>query len=246
ERATTASSMLPRTTSSMESAMISRLMREVFIPSVPIVIPSLTVTVLNSSGVPPAARTPSFTFAARRRRWQQQGPISVQVLAIATSGFSRSSRVNPVAAYMARAGARSGPSVMMWLRCFNSEAMAATFRGSGEGTCYILSQRPLVRFALTYHIEGPRERPSLEIYEEVAAKVELADRLGFDYAWFAEHHSHIHLGHLPCPLLLALHLAGRTQRIHLGTAVICLNMHDAVEVAEQAAVADLLTGGRIS
>ena len=74
----------------------------------------------------------------------------------------------------------------------------------------------------------------------------LADGLGFHYAWFAEHHSHIHLGHLPCPLLFALHLAGRTRRIHPGTAVICLNMHRAVEVAEQVAVADLLAGGRIS
>jgi alkanesulfonate monooxygenase SsuD/methylene tetrahydromethanopterin reductase-like flavin-dependent oxidoreductase (luciferase family) len=103
-----------------------------------------------------------------------------------------------------------------------------------------------MQFALTYHLEGPRERPSLEVYEEVAAQVELGDRLGFAHAWFAEHHSHIHLGHLPCPLLLALHLASRTRRITLGTAVICLNMHHPVAVAEQVAVADLLTGGRIS
>jgi alkanesulfonate monooxygenase SsuD/methylene tetrahydromethanopterin reductase-like flavin-dependent oxidoreductase (luciferase family) len=103
-----------------------------------------------------------------------------------------------------------------------------------------------MRFALTYHVEGPRERPSLEIYEEIAQQVVLADELGFDYAWFSEHHSHVHYGHMPCPLLLALHLAGRTRNIHLGTAVICLNMHDAIAVAEQVAVADLLTGGRIS
>lgn len=103
-----------------------------------------------------------------------------------------------------------------------------------------------MRFALTYHIEGPRERPSLEIYEEIGRQVRLADELGYHYAWFAEHHSHIHLGHLPCPLMLALHLAGQTRQIHLGTAVICLNMHHPVEVAEQVAVADLLTGGRIS
>src|SRR5262245_23149493 len=103
-----------------------------------------------------------------------------------------------------------------------------------------------MEFALTYHLEGPRDRPSLQVYEEVAAQVQLADDLGFDYAWFAEHHSHVHLGHLPCPLLLALALAGRTRRIHLGTAVICLNMHHPVPVAEQVAVADLLTGGRIS
>jgi alkanesulfonate monooxygenase SsuD/methylene tetrahydromethanopterin reductase-like flavin-dependent oxidoreductase (luciferase family) len=103
-----------------------------------------------------------------------------------------------------------------------------------------------MRFALTYHIEGPRERPSEEIYDEVSAQVLLGDELGFDYGWFAEHHSHIHLGHLPCPLLLALHLAGKTRRIHLGTAVICLNMHDPVDIAEQVAVADHLSGGRIS
>lgn len=103
-----------------------------------------------------------------------------------------------------------------------------------------------MKFALTYHIEGPRERPSEEIYAEVGEQVRLADELGFDYAWFAEHHAHIHLGHLPAPLLLALHLAGQTRRIHLGTAVICLNMHHPLEVAEAVAVADHLTGGRIS
>jgi alkanesulfonate monooxygenase SsuD/methylene tetrahydromethanopterin reductase-like flavin-dependent oxidoreductase (luciferase family) len=103
-----------------------------------------------------------------------------------------------------------------------------------------------MKFALTFHVEGPREQPSAEIYEEVASHVLLGDELGFDYAWFSEHHSHVHLGHLPCPLLFALHLAGRTRRMHLGTAVICLNMHHPVDVAEQVALADLLTGGRIS
>lgn len=103
-----------------------------------------------------------------------------------------------------------------------------------------------MKLALTYHVEGPRERPSEAIYEEISEQVLLADALGYDYVWFAEHHSHVHLGHLPCPMLFALHLAGRTRRIHLGTAVICLNMHHPIEVAEQIAVADHLAGGRIS
>ena len=47
--------------------MTSRLMRLAFIPSVPIVTPSLTDTVLNSMGVPPAARMPSLTDSANRR-----------------------------------------------------------------------------------------------------------------------------------------------------------------------------------
>ena len=103
-----------------------------------------------------------------------------------------------------------------------------------------------MRFALTYHVEGPRDRPSETIYEEIMEQVVHADALGFHHAWFAEHHSHVHYGHMPCPLLLALHAAGRTRRIHLGTAVICLNMHRSVEIAEQVAVADHLAGGRLS
>ena len=76
--------------------------------------------------------------------------------------------------------------------------------------------------------------------------VELADALGVKYAWFAEHHAHAHHGHLPTPLLFALHLAGRTRTIQLGTAVLCLNLKHAVDVAEQVAVADTLTGGRLA
>ena len=54
-------------TSSMESAMTSRLTSEAFMPSVPIVTPSETAIVLNSIGVPPAARMPSLTNSASRR-----------------------------------------------------------------------------------------------------------------------------------------------------------------------------------
>ena len=57
-----------RETSSMESAMTSRLTREAFMPSVPIEMPSLTVMVPNSKGVPLAARMPSFTCTVSRPR----------------------------------------------------------------------------------------------------------------------------------------------------------------------------------
>lgn len=99
---------------------------------------------------------------------------------------------------------------------------------------------------LTDHLEGPADRPSAAIFDEAAELVELADRLGVRYAWFTEHHAHAHKGHLPTPLLLALHLAGRTRNIHLGTAIICLNLHHPIDAAEQAAVADVLTGGRMA
>lgn len=103
-----------------------------------------------------------------------------------------------------------------------------------------------MQFALTDHLEGPAEQPSLHIYDEVGAIVREADALGIEYAWFSEHHAHAHYGHLPAPLLFALHLAGQTERIRLGTAIICLNLHSPLAIAEQVAVADLLTGGRMS
>jgi hypothetical protein len=100
----------------MESAMTSRLTSEVRMPSQPIVMPSEIETVLNSSGVPPASRTPSLTCAARSRRWWLHGPISIQVFATPMSGRSKSGSVSPPARSIARAGARFAPSVNAVLR----------------------------------------------------------------------------------------------------------------------------------
>jgi alkanesulfonate monooxygenase SsuD/methylene tetrahydromethanopterin reductase-like flavin-dependent oxidoreductase (luciferase family) len=99
---------------------------------------------------------------------------------------------------------------------------------------------------LTDHLEGPRDQPSAAIFEEVANLVRLADQLGVQYAWFSEHHAHAHFGHMPTPLLYALHLANQTQSIRLGTAIICLNLHHPLDIAEQVAVADILTKGRMA
>ena len=77
-------------------------------PSVPMAMPSVTVMVLNSMGVPPAARIPSFTFTARARWFQLQGVISIQQWATPTSGLARSSSVNPTALKYARAAGTVG------------------------------------------------------------------------------------------------------------------------------------------
>ena len=89
--------------------MTSRETSEPRMPSVPIVMPSETAMVLNSIGVPPAARTPSFTDSASLRRWTLQGVTSVQVFAMPTSGRSRSASVKPAPFSIARAGARAIP-----------------------------------------------------------------------------------------------------------------------------------------
>jgi len=65
-------------------------MSELFMPSVPIAIPSDTAMVLHSTGVPPASRTPSFTHSATCRRCIVQGMISIQLCATPMSGCRRS------------------------------------------------------------------------------------------------------------------------------------------------------------
>ncbi len=115
-RQTSPSRRWPSTTSSIESAITSREISEARIPVVPIETPSETETVLNSIGVPPAARIPSFTCFASTRWLKLHGIVSIQVVATPTSGLARSSSVNPTAFSIARAGARSTPSVSFALR----------------------------------------------------------------------------------------------------------------------------------
>ena len=90
-RAMTASKKCPRATSSIESAMTSRETSEVFMPVVPMVMPSEIATVLSSIGVPPASRMPSLTLAASARRWKLHGIVSIQVEATPMMGLASAS-----------------------------------------------------------------------------------------------------------------------------------------------------------
>ena len=92
-----ASNMWPRPTSSIESAMTSRLTSEVFMPSLPIVMPSEMAMVLNSIGFAPAARMPALTGTASSRSPKLHGIVSSQQLETPTNGLSRSSGFSPIA-----------------------------------------------------------------------------------------------------------------------------------------------------
>ncbi|CAM5260661.1 hypothetical protein RLIN73S_02494 [Rhodanobacter lindaniclasticus] len=85
-------------------------------PGVPMAMPSVTAMVLNSTGVPPAARMPAIAACASSRRLRLHGETSDQVCTTATSGFFSAASSMPVARSMARAGARSGPALIRSLR----------------------------------------------------------------------------------------------------------------------------------
>ena len=92
-------------------------------PSWPMEMPSDTAIVMNSIGNPPAARTPSLDRLASRSRGRLHGVTSFQLLATPTCALPQSASVIPIARSMARAGARSGPSVTSKLRGFIPSAM---------------------------------------------------------------------------------------------------------------------------
>jgi putative FMN-dependent luciferase-like monooxygenase len=81
-------------------------------------------------------------------------------------------------------------------------------------------------------------------YRFALEQIETAERFGFHSAWVAQHHFSAAEGGLPSPLVFLSHAAARTSAIRLGTAIITLPMENAVRVAEDAAVLDVLSAGR--
>ena len=94
---TTPSSWCPCTASSMESATTSRLIRDAFMPGVPMLMPSVTTMVLKSTGQPPASRMPRRTSSASRSRCMLHGVTDDQVLTTAIMGRSKSASSMPAA-----------------------------------------------------------------------------------------------------------------------------------------------------
>lgn len=82
-------------------------------------------------------------------------------------------------------------------------------------------------------------------YRLAAGQIVHAERCGLDSAWVAQHHFHEHEGGLPSPLVFLTHVAARTSRIRLGTGILTLPLEAPIRVAEDAAVFDLLSGGRL-
>jgi putative FMN-dependent luciferase-like monooxygenase len=89
------------------------------------------------------------------------------------------------------------------------------------------------------------DAPPAVRYRNALEQIELAERLGFDSAWVAQHHFRAGEGGLPSPLVFLSHAAARTSRIRLATGIVTLPLEDPVRVAEDAAVLDLLSGGRL-
>jgi alkanesulfonate monooxygenase SsuD/methylene tetrahydromethanopterin reductase-like flavin-dependent oxidoreductase (luciferase family) len=72
-----------------------------------------------------------------------------------------------------------------------------------------------------------------------------SEDLGYDSVWANEHHFAPYGGLLPAVPLFLTAVAQRTSRVRLGTSIVVLSLHSPIEVAEQVAMLDLLSNGRV-
>ena len=103
-----------------------------------------------------------------------------------------------------------------------------------------------MRIGIYFDMRNPADwaRPSAALYANAIDLAVEAERLGLDSVWVSEHH-HFDDGYLPQPFTLLAAIASRTSRVLLGTAIVIAPLHHPVEIAEQAAVVDIISNGRL-
>ncbi len=82
-----------------------------------------------------------------------------------------------------------------------------------------------------------------ESFDETLRECERAEAAGFDSVWLGEHHNNPILH--PAPLIGLAAIASRTSRIKLGTGVLLLPLYHPMMVAEEGAMVDMISGGRL-
>ncbi|MFT7645827.1 MAG: alkanesulfonate monooxygenase SsuD [Candidatus Poriferisodalaceae bacterium] len=108
------------------------------------------------------------------------------------------------------------------------------------------TQRPSLRIGLAYDFRT-RPNSNVSVSQAYAAgldQIRLVDQLGFDHVWFSEHRF-LEDGHLPGFVPAAGAVAGATKHLRIGTDIALLPFYDPLRLAEDVAVLDQLSGGRM-
>jgi alkanesulfonate monooxygenase SsuD/methylene tetrahydromethanopterin reductase-like flavin-dependent oxidoreductase (luciferase family) len=105
-----------------------------------------------------------------------------------------------------------------------------------------------MQFGIFYEHQLPRpwtERGEYELLQNSLVEVELADELGYDYAWEVEHHFLEEYSHSSAPEVFLAAASQRTKQIRLAHGIIQLTTNHPARVAERVSTLDLLSHGRV-
>jgi len=101
-----------------------------------------------------------------------------------------------------------------------------------------------MKFGMLHLFESPAEKTEYQVMKEQLDLMRSAEDLGFDSVWPAEHHFSEY-GYCASPALSLAAIASVTKRIRLGTGVVVLPFHNPIRVAEEFAMLDLMSDGRV-
>ncbi len=105
-----------------------------------------------------------------------------------------------------------------------------------------------MKFGIFYELQLPKPWGADDeraLYQNALTQVELADRLGFDYAWEVEHHFLEEYSHSSAPEVFLAAASQRTKNIRLGHGIIQLTTNHPARVAERVSALDLVSNGRV-
>ena len=102
-----------------------------------------------------------------------------------------------------------------------------------------------MRLALRYDMRAPAfGAPAADLYAASVEQCAWADRIGFETVYLAEHHG-ADDGYCPAPIVQASAILARTERMRVHFSALIAVLHHPIRLAEDLAVLDVLSGGRI-
>jgi alkanesulfonate monooxygenase SsuD/methylene tetrahydromethanopterin reductase-like flavin-dependent oxidoreductase (luciferase family) len=103
-----------------------------------------------------------------------------------------------------------------------------------------------VKFGVLQFFSWPERRvPLAQVYERALQRIEIMDRSGYDAVWLAEHHFNS-FSVCPSVHVMGTHVAARTRNLRIGTAVTLAAFYHPLRIAEEVALLDVLSGGRVN
>jgi len=102
-----------------------------------------------------------------------------------------------------------------------------------------------VKVGVLQFFSWSRRIPLETVYQRAFDRIAVMDEGGYDGVWLAEHHFNTY-SVCPSPHLMAMHVASRTKNLRIGTAVSLAVFYNPLRLAEEVAMLDILSGGRIN